>query len=199
MEAIVMKKMVQIFVSGLLVLLPIIFTAYITIWLISSFESIFKKTIVFLFPEHYVQQFYFPGMGIIGGVILIFIVGFLMQNWGLNKLYAYGESLVEKSPIVGSIYSALKSLIQYFTSADKDSSEQVVALEYQGIKMLGIVTKENFENAPIGIAGKNMVAVFLPMSYQLGGYTVYMDKKFLTPVNMSKKEALQWILTAGIG
>lgn len=188
----------RLFISGLLVLIPIIFTFYIGFWLIKSFEALFKNIFLFILPGHLFQTYYFYGMGTIAGICLIFIVGILMQNWGLVKLYHYGEKLIEKFPVLGDIYSTFKSLLKYFTAADKKEEEQVVILEYKETKILGIVTRENFDNAPKGIGGKDIIAVYLPMSYQLGGYTIYIDKKYVTPINMSKKEALQWILTAGL-
>lgn len=194
-----MKYITRLFIHGLLVLIPIIATFYIGLWLINSFESLFKSTLLFLLPGHYFRKYYFPGMGTIGGVVLIFITGILMQNWGMRKVYQYGERLIEKFPVFGDIYSTLKSLLQYFTGSIKKGSEQVVILEYKGTKLLGIVTRENFDDVPSGLGGTDVIAVYLPMSYQLGGYTIYINKKYVTPIDMTKKEALQWILTAGLG
>jgi len=51
---------------------------------------------------------------------------------------------------------------------------------------------------PKGIAEEDMVSVYLPMSYQIGGYTVYIPKKYVTAVDMTRKEAIKWTLTAGM-
>lgn len=194
-----MGYITRVFASGLLVVIPILITILICLWLFTTFETIFKNAFLLLFPASFFQKFYFPGMGTLGGIILIFVAGLLMQNWGMRKLYQYSERIFEKFPIFGDIYSTLKSLLQYFSSPGKQTTEQVVILEYKGAKLLGIVTRENFENTPSGIGGNNIIAVYLPMSYQLGGYTIYIDKKYVTPINMTKKEALQWIITAGLG
>ncbi len=194
-----MNSIIRIFISGLLILIPITITYSICYWLISGFESISKNTFLLIFPGSYFKKYYFPGLGSIAGILFIFLVGILMHIWGMKKLYAYGEKLIEKFPIVGDIYSTLKLLLQYFTSTETKGDDQVVILEYQGLRVLGIVTRENFEKTPDGIGGEDIMAVYLPMSYQVGGYCVYVHRKYLTPINMTKKEALQWILTAGLG
>lgn len=194
-----MNPIIRIFMSGLLILIPIIFTFSICYWLISWFELTFKNIFLFILPGNYFKEYYFPGLGSIAGILFIFLVGMLMHTWGMKKLYSYSEKLIEKFPIVGDIYSTFKVLLQYFTASENKQDDQVVILDYQGIKVLGIVTRENFENFPDGIGGEDIIAVYLPMSYQLGGYTLYLHKKYVTPINMTKKEALQFILTAGLG
>lgn len=188
-----MKNITRVFMNGLLVLIPIVITFYIIFWLVSGFETIFKNII-----ELFFRGIYFRGMGTLLGIGTIFLVGILMQNWGMQALYRYGEKLIAKFPVMGDVYSTLKSLLEYFTTPHKDAVEQVVVIEHEGVKLLGIVTRENFNDCPPGIGGEDIIAVFLPMSYQIGGYTVYLHRKHVTPIDMSKKDALQWILTAGV-
>lgn len=188
-----MKYIARIFMNGILALLPIIITLYIVLWLLRSFEHIFKTLILLLAPD-----LYFPGLGILLGVVAIFAAGVLMQAWGLRTIYKYGEQLLEKFPIVGDIYSTLKSFMQYATSSSSASKEQVVLIDYQGMKVIGIVTSEDLSEGPKEIANNDIIAVYLPMSYQLGGYTVYLSRKNVTPIAMSKKAALQWVITGGV-
>ena len=65
------------------------------------------------------------------------------------------------------------------------------------MRLLGFVTRADFSHAP-GIARADEVAVYLPMSYQVGGYTVLVPRSACTPVDMSREEALKFILTAGL-
>lgn len=188
-----MNRIIRIFMNGILVLIPIVITVYIVFWLLTGFESIFRDVIL-LFST----KIYFPGMGTLLGIGIIFLVGILMQNWGIKKLYEYGEQIIEKFPVVSDIYSTLKSLLQYFSSSNQDTSEQVVVVNFPNFKTLGIVTREDFKDCPKGIGGEGIVAVFLPMSYQMGGFTIYLSRSLLTPIEMNKKEALHWIITAGI-
>jgi len=188
-----MTSIGRTFMNGILAVIPIIITLYIVFWLLRSFEYAFKELFLFIAPS-----LYFPGMGIFTGIVTIFIAGTVMEAWGLRTLYRYGEQFLEKFPFVGDIYSTLKSFLQYATKPSSDSKEQVVFIEYQGMKLIGIVTNEDLSDGPKEIATSDTIAVYLPMSYQLGGYTVYINKKNVFPISMSKKSALQWTITGGV-
>ena len=76
---------------------------------------------------------------------------------------------------------------------------KVVSLDLPGnMRVLGFITRADFSDAPAGIARTDEVAVYLPMSYQIGGYTVFVPKSACTPVEMSREEAMKFILTAGL-
>lgn len=189
-----MKYIAKTFLNGLLTIIPLIITLYIIFWLVQFFESSFGKIIGLIIPHKY----YVPGMGILMGIGLIFLAGLLVQTWGLRTLYRAGEILLEKFPFVGDIYKTLKEFMEYLLVSKKDTLEQVVMVKFNDSRFLGIVTRENFKDAPVGIADEGMVAVYVPMSYQIGGFTIYTSKNNLIPIKMNKKEAMQWSLTAGI-
>ena len=80
-------------------------------------------------------------------------------------------------------------------------SGAVVSLEVAGTRVLGIIADTDAPQALAGLAdnGDEIVGVFLPMSYQLGGYTVYVPRSRLAPVDMDAESAMRYIMTAGIG
>jgi uncharacterized membrane protein len=65
-------------------------------------------------------------------------------------------------------------------------------------KLLGFVTRAEFTDLPQGVGTASEVAVYLPMSYQVGGYTVILPREAIRPVEMSREEAMKFILTAGL-
>jgi uncharacterized membrane protein len=77
---------------------------------------------------------------------------------------------------------------------------QVVSVQYPGTQMrlLGFITRSDFSDLPQGVANADDVAVYLPMSYQVGGYTVVVPRSQITPVNMARDEAMRFVLTAGL-
>jgi uncharacterized membrane protein len=96
------------------------------------------------------------------------------------------------------VYAALRDLLGLFAQ-HKEPSLQVVSLDLPGnLRVLGFVTRADFSDAPAGIARENEVAVYLPMSYQVGGYTVLVPRSACTPVDMSREDAMKFILTAGL-
>lgn len=188
-----MKYIGRIFLKGILTLIPFVITVYIVYWFLKLFESFFGSFILFFTDE------YIPGMGILLGVVAIFAAGILIQVWGLRVLYRWGEQVLGKFPLIGDLYNILKSFFEYITYTTKDeAADQVVLIQIQEYRFIGIITRSNFDDAPKGIVEKDMIAVYLPMSYLIGGYTIYVHKDKVTPINMTKKVALQWILTAGI-
>jgi uncharacterized membrane protein len=190
-----MKKFYSLFVTGLLAILPLALTIYVLIWLITTFESLFRGLFDVLLPAGW----YIPGMGVVVGVFSIFLVGLVLQLWIFQQLQNWIDRFFEKFPLVGDIYESLNGLMKYLAGNNKqNAAEQVVAVVIDGMNLLGIVTASDLNDAPHGLATGDMVAVYLPMSYQVGGYTVYIARDRLIPVEMSKKEALRWTLTGGV-
>lgn len=190
-----MKKFYSLFVTGLLAILPLALTIYVLIWLITTFESLFRGLFDVLLPAGW----YIPGMGVVVGVLSIFLVGLVLQLWIFQQLQNWIDRFFEKFPLVGDIYESLNGLMKYLAGNNKqNAAEQVVAVKIDGMNLLGIVTASDLKDAPDGLASGDMVAVYLPMSYQVGGYTVYIPRDRLIHVEMSKKEALRWTLTGGV-
>jgi uncharacterized membrane protein len=74
----------------------------------------------------------------------------------------------------------------------------MVQLPGQSFQLLGFVTRESFTNIPLNPSAEDPVAVYLPMSYQIGGYTLYLPRACLTPVDMPFEEAMRMAVTAGV-
>ncbi len=186
-----------IFLKGLLAVLPIAITVYLLVWLAKFVESMFGWLTRLLLPDHW----YAPGIGLVLGIICIFLVGLALQSWIAQSFGGLCEKLVKKTPVVSDIYDAIKDMIKYFTEKNGDKAAQVVMVTCSRdpeIKLIGIVTREDFEKAPQGIAAPHMISVYLPMSYQIGGYTIYVDKSHCSPIAMKKKDAIKWVLMGGV-
>jgi uncharacterized membrane protein len=184
----------RIFITGLLTVLPIVVTIYFTVWLLTVMERFFGRQVLFLIPD----QWYRTGMGLFVAVVVVFLVGLLMHAILFRRLFGWAERLLLEIPLVRSVYAALRDLLGLFAQ-HKEPSLQVVSLDLPGnLRVLGFVTRADFSDAPAGIARENEVAVYLPMSYQVGGYTVLVPRSACTPVDMSREEAMKFILTAGL-
>jgi uncharacterized membrane protein len=183
----------RIFLTGLLTVLPLIATLYFVLWVLSVLEQFFGKQVQLLIPD----QWYRTGMGLVVAVVVVFLVGVLMHALLFRQLFGRAEKLLLEIPLVRSVYAALRDLLGLF--AEHKEPLQVVALDLPGnLRVLGFVTRSDFSDAPPGIARKDEVAVYLPMSYQIGGYTVFVPRNACKPVEMSREEAMKFILTAGL-
>src|SRR5262245_9285273 len=137
-------------------------------------------------------------MGLVVAIVFVFLVGVLMHGILFRRVFARAEKVLLEIPLVRSVYAALRDLLGLFAD-HKEPSLQVVSLDLPGnMRVLGFITRADFSDAPAGIARQDEVAVYLPMSYQVGGYTVLVPKSACKPVEMSREEAMKFILTAGL-
>jgi uncharacterized membrane protein len=188
-----LKTLGKIFLTGLLTVLPIIVTVYFAVWMLTMLERFFGKQVLFLIPD----EWYRTGMGLLVAVVVVFGIGLLMYGILFRRLFGWLEWLMLEIPLVRSVYSAMRDLLGMF-AGHEESAMQVVAVSLPGnMRLLGFITRTDFADLP-GIAGADEVAVYLPMSYQLGGYTLFVPKSAVTPVEMSREDAMKFILTAGL-
>jgi uncharacterized membrane protein len=185
----------RIFVTGLLTLIPAVATIYLLVWLIGAVDRLFGKPLRWLMPD----EAYLAGMGILLALALVFGVGVLMHGVLFRQLFRKTEEAMLAVPLVRSVYSALKDLIGLF-GRNNGAAMQVVSVTFPGTswKLLGFVTRAEFSDVPAGVGTASEVAVYLPMSYQVGGYTVIVPREAVKPVEMSREDAMKFILTAGL-
>lgn len=191
-----MKSLGRIFLTGVLTVLPVLATAYLLIWLFTTAESFLGKPLRWLIPDGY----YHGGMGLLVGVVVIFVVGVLMRAYIVRRVFAFSERILLEIPLIKTIYAALRDFFGMFAGQDDKDALQVVTVTLPGsnMRLMGFVTRDEFSDVPEGIAEKGDVAVYLPMSYQVGGYTVFMPRSQLSPIQMPREQAMRFVLTAGL-
>lgn len=190
------KLISRTFLTGLVTIVPITVTLYVLVWLATSAESLLGRVIRYFLPE----QYYWPGMGLLVGILLIFSVGILMRAWAVRRVFAYSEAMLYRLPLIKSLYGAIRDFLGFFSESKKDNFRQVVKVNIgeTGMHLIGFVTRSNFNDLPDTIGTHNTVAVYFPMSYQIGGYTVMMPRSAIEPVNMTMEEAMKFVVTAGM-
>lgn len=192
------KTLSGIFLQGLAITLPITLTTALLYWLVAMAEDFLGGLIQYLFPEWQ----YWTGLGTLLAIAIVFVAGILMNLWIARRLMTRVDALLERVPLVKSIYGSLRDVANLLSSKDSKSGfKQVVAVRVtEQIRLIGFVTLEDFAGLPHAPKGsdKNTVGVYLPMSYQLGGYTVFLPKSLLEPLDMSIEDAMRFTLTAGV-
>lgn len=191
-----MKTFSKRFLAGLAAVLPITLTLYLLYWFVYSTESFLGRVWRWLLPTHW----YLPGLGILAGVFLIFLAGVLMQALLVQKFFSYLEKLLNQVPLFKTIYGSIRDFIGYLTRNQDATRQQVVmiSLENPDLKLIGFVTREELPPFIKESDTRKQIAVYLPMSYQIGGYTVLVPQTAVKPLNMSFEEAMRFVLTAGI-
>ena len=191
-----MKTIGKIFITGLFTVLPVLVTAYLIVWFFAGAERFIGAQVRWLIPGEY----YLYGMGIAVALAVVFLVGLLMHAWLFREIVGRAERVLLEIPLVRSIYAALRDLLGLFARHGDELPMQVVSVELpgSGMRLLGFVTRTDFSDLPEGIGRDGEVAVYLPMSYTIGGYTVFLPRESVTPVDMSREEAMKFVVTAGI-
>ena len=182
------------FIAGIVVLIPIGITLYLTLFLIRVSGNIIPKEIN---PNNYLP-FDIPGLEILIALILITFVGWLSLSFLGKKFFELFNSILKKIPILRTIYSAIGQMTESFTKNDKDKSS-VVLLEYprKGVWAVGFATKEN-QGIISDKLNEKIVNVFLPTTPNpTSGFLLMVPKKDLIYLDVSFEQASKFIVSAG--
>jgi len=188
-----LKYLSKTLLTGFITLLPVVLTIYLLYWLAISSEELMGNLLHYLLPE----SFYFPGLGMLVGLVGVFFVGLLMNAYLVRKLFSLGEQVLYRLPLIKSIYRAFRDFFDFF-SPNKEGLGQVVAVTFNGMELIGFVTQDDPQRLPPSFRDRGCVLVYLPMSYMVGGYTLLVQESDLRPLQMSRDEAMRFVLTAGI-
>ena len=189
-----MSQLGRILLKGLVTILPIGLTVYLIYWRGVTTEELLSGPIRWFVPD----AAYVPGMGLIAGFIVLFIVGLLVNAYVVRRSMHVIENLVMRVPVVKTVYGALRDVTKLVnTSGRKSELERVVLVEFGPGRVMGFVTQEHATLPGIG-TDEDLVAVYLPMSYQIGGYTVYLPKNRIEPTDLSVEAAMRIVLTGGL-
>lgn len=186
-----MKKCSQLFLKGLLTILPIALTIYVLYWIGSMAESSLGYLLKLILPD----SLYVPGMGLVAGVVVIIAIGSLVNAYIFQKIVKYVENVVNKIPLVKTIYSSIKDVADFASGSNQNGLKQVVMVNINpSTRVLGFLTNDAIE-----IDGRdNICSVYVPLSYQIGGLTLLLPPDEVELIDMEVKEAMHFMLTAGI-
>ena len=189
-----MKRLGSILLKGLVTILPIGLTVYFVYWLGITTESLLSKPIKWVIDD----ANYWPGMGLVTGFLILFLVGLAVNAFLVRKLLAAGEELLLRVPVVKTVYSAIRDMTRLVNTDKKKSDlDRVVTVDVGVGKLIGFITQEHASTLGIG-GDEDLVAVYLPMSYQIGGYTVYLPRSKVTETDLTVEQAMRIVLTGGV-
>ncbi len=190
----ILARLRNYFLAGIVVLVPIGFTLYLTIFLIKISSKLLPNEIN---PNSYLP-FSIPGLEILLSVVIIIIVGGISLSFFGKRIVSLINDIFKKIPILRTIYSAIGQMTQSFTSTGKDK-KSVVLVEYpkKGSWAVGFATKEN-EGEISKKVNKQMINVFVPTTPNpTSGFLLMYPKDEVIYLDMSFEEASKFIVSAG--
>lgn len=186
----------RLFWKGLIVVMPITLTLYLMVLILTKAESVFGTMLKKLIgPDLYV-----PGAGLVLTFIFMIGVGVLVSNLITGSVIKFFINQFERAPFIKAIYNPLRDLISLFGGGGSDQMKKVVLvnLDKLGFECIGLVTREEFDDLPAGTIGANKIAVYIPMSYMLGGFTTIVPRSSVTPVDIPVERAIKLAITGWI-
>lgn len=201
-----MKSIRKWLLAGLLVIVPLGITIWVLEWIVSSLD----KTLLILpaswHPDKILQglfpgmNLHIPGFGVILAFAILLVVGAVASNFFGKKLVGWGDSLLNRIPVVRSIYSSVKQVSDTLFSDGGNAFRKAVLIQWprEGVWTIAFVT-----GAPGGDVVNHLhgeyVSVYVPTTPNpTGGYFVMLKKSDCTELNMSVDEALKYIVSMGV-
>ena len=190
----IFAKLRNNFIAGIVVLIPIGITLYLTLFLIRISGKIIPKEIN---PNNYLP-IDIPGVEILIALLIITFIGWLSLSFLGKKFFELFNNILKKIPILRTIYSAIGQMTESLTKSD-NKQKSVVLLEYprKGVWAVGFATREN-EGLIKNKINEELINVFVPTTPNpTSGFLLMVPKKDLIYLNVSFEQASKFIVSAG--
>ena len=196
------RRLRNIFITGLLITLPIALTWFILQFLFKNLDALSPvfTDILIQFGAPFPEGYRIPFLGVVITLLIVLLVGWLTTSFFGKKIFQLGETLVEKIPIVRRVYKGSKQVVVSIAQADTSAFRKVVLLEFprRGLLAIGFVTGETRGEVQ-KLTQDNMLNVFVPtMPNPTSGFLVFSPPDELTEVSMSIEEGIKYVVSGGI-
>ena len=188
------RKFRSALMRGLVVVLPIGFTIWLLWWIGSTMESLLRRLILLVVPPEY----YLPGMGIVAALVLLLAAGTLFNALIVQSALASWERFLDRIPVVKTIYGATRDFVKLLPTGKRSDLRRVVLARFGEARVIGFVTQDDASELGIVEPAEDLVAVYFPMSYQIGGYTALLPRSRIEPLDIPVEAAMRLVLTGGI-
>lgn len=195
-----LRELRNYFFTGVVVVMPVAVTAWLVFAVVTFVDGQVKPLVPPAYnPDNYLP-FAVPGFGLLVVVFFLTALGALAANIVGRSLLGFGESVVERVPLVRNVYGALKQLVETVVQQRETSFQEVVLIEYprRGLYAVGFVTAN--ARGEVGEAlGDNVVGVFVPTTPNpTSGFLLFVPRDDITPLSMTVEEGAKLIISAGL-
>lgn len=193
-----MKKILTLSMRGLVTVLPVTLTVYVIWWVVHSLELALRRVLIALdlvSPAHY-----WPGLGLVAGFLMLLLVGSVVNAYAGRIALKYWDDFLGRIPLVKTLYGGFRDVVSLLPSGsgEKRDLQRVVVARFGEVRAIGFVTREDVPAALHAHGGHDWVTVYFPMSYAFGGYTIYLPRTLVEPLDISVEDAMRLAITAGL-
>lgn len=189
------------FLTGMIIVAPVAITAYLTWSFILWVDGWVKPYIPAAYnPETYLP-FSVPGFGLVTALFVITMIGFLTANLVGRSIIAFGESLLDRMPLVRSLYKGLKQIFQTVLAEQSSSFKQAGIIQYPRLGLWSIVfiATETKGEVDHRLPGEETMSVFLPTTPNpTSGFLLFVPRKDVIILDMTVEEAAKMVISAGL-
>ncbi len=195
------RQLRNYFVTGILVLTPIVLTIYIFWKIFRGLDNIIFDVINGLLAIAGLPLYHgkIPGLGVVVGLLAIVLAGMIAQNYIGHKLFKLGDSLVTRIPLFSKIYTAIRQVFEAIFSERREVFKQAVLFEFprHGVYSIGFITQHTRGEIPQRLA-KEVLSVYLPTSpVPTAGFLLFVPKADLIFLDMPVEDALKLVISGG--
>ncbi|HMR45876.1 MAG TPA: DUF502 domain-containing protein [Bacteroidia bacterium] len=190
-----MKKLLNYFFQGLLVVVPIAVTIFVIYKIITWIDNLLPFQIPVKLPG--IGEVSIPGLGILTIVIAVTAFGYLAKFFVANPFFVLLERILERTPLLKIIYTSVKDLIEAFVGEKKRFNQPVLVTvnKESGVQRIGFITQKDL--TVLGISSHKM-AVYLPFSYGFNGQLLIVPAENVEKIDASGTEMMKFVISGGV-
>ena len=181
------------FLQGMALVAPVALTIALLAWLGSWFEQTLGGLIKTVVPS----AWYFEGLGLIIGILSTLAIGLAANLFLVRWLVGLFDTVLERIPLETTLYQALKDIARLFSQDVDKQLGHAVAVDLAGTRVVGFMMQRRAELPGSFDDDEDRVAVYIAMSFQLGGFTIYVPRSSVTPLDVPPDQAIRAVLTGG--
>lgn len=192
----IVRRIRDYLLTGVLVTAPIGITIYLT-WF---FITVVDTTVSFLIPERYHPPMAIPGLGLVLSITFFILVGWFARNFMGRLLIRISEFVVHKLPVIRTLYSAIKQIVETILASQSQAFREVVLVEYprKGVWSIGFITGIT-QGEIQRVTSEETFNVFVPTTPNpTSGYLLFLPKSQIFHLDMTVEEGIKLVVSAGI-
>jgi uncharacterized membrane protein len=190
----IFAALLNYFVKGLIVVMPIGLAFYLMYWAVSSIDNALNLSDVFI-ENGQGKPLHIPGLGILNVVVVIMIAGVLVTNVITDPIRNWFRRWINRLPFFNFLYSSIKDLTEAFVGDEKKFNEAVIVeVNEFGLKKIGFLVQKDL--AKLGMPGE--VAIYFPYSYSFAGQVVIISADKVKPIERNSADMMKFVISGGV-